>query len=219
MGRPREFDEGEFLEAAAEVFWAKGYRATSTRDLTESTGLTSASMYNAFDDKRALYLGALAQYLDRTLRERIVRLEALPSPGAAIVGFFKEIVDRSLADPEHRGCMLVNTALEATSDDRDLQRIVANHTLMIERFFHGRVVAGQRTVEIPDDQPADDIAKLLLSVVMGLRVLARVRPEPELLTGLVRPALAILNLPWPPGKDRVRKAAKKAASVSRRKTA
>ena len=123
-------------------------------------------------------LRALAQYLDRTLRERIVRLEALPSPGAAIVGFFKEVVERSLADPWHRGCMLVNTALEATSDDRDLQRIVANHTLMIERFFHGRVVAGQRAGEIPDDQPADDIAKLLLSVVMGLRVLARVRPEP-----------------------------------------
>ncbi len=65
----------------------------------------------------------------------------------------------------------MNTALEATSEDRDLQRFVANHTLMIERFFHGRVVAGQRAGEIPDDQPADDIAKLLLSVAMGLRVL------------------------------------------------
>lgn len=217
MGRPREFDESKVLDAAAEVFWAKGYRATSTRDLTECTGLTPASMYNAFDDKRALYLRALTQYLDRTLRERIVRLEALPSPGAAIVAFFKEIVDRSLADPEHRGCMLVNTALEATSDDRDLQRFVANHTLMIERFFHRCVVAGQRAGEIPSDRPADDLARLLLSLVMGLRVLARVRPDPELLTGLVRPALAMLNLPWPLGKENARKAAKKTASTSGRK--
>jgi TetR/AcrR family transcriptional regulator, transcriptional repressor for nem operon len=217
MGRPREFDESEVLQSAAEVFRAKGYKATSTRDLTEYTGLTSASLYNAFTDKRALYLRALAQYLDRTLRARIVRLEALPSPGDAIVGFFKEVVERSLADPRHRGCLLVNTALEATSEDRDLQRFVANHTLMMERFFHGRVVAGQRAGEIPDDQAADDIAKLLLSVAMGLRVLVRVRPDPELLTGLVRPAMAMLNLPWPPGKDTAHKAAKKAASTSRRK--
>jgi TetR/AcrR family transcriptional repressor of nem operon len=94
---------------------------------------------------------------------------------------------------------------------------VANHTLMMERFFHGRVVAGQRAGEIPNDQAADDIAKLLLAVAMGLRVLVRVRPDPELLAGLVRPAMAMLNLPWPLGKESVRKVTKRSASANRRK--
>lgn len=217
MGRPREFDESEVLQLAAEVFRAKGYKATSTRDLTLSTGLTSASIYNAFTDKRALYLRALAEYLDRNLRERIIRLEALPSAGDAITGFFDEIIERSLADPRHRGCLLVNTALEATSEDRDLQRLVANHTLMIEDFFRSRIVAGQSAGEIPADRPADDIAKLLLSMVMGLRVLVRVRPDPELLVGLVRPTLAMLNLSWPPGKKGPRKSAKKSAAAATRR--
>jgi TetR/AcrR family transcriptional repressor of nem operon len=217
MGRPREFDESEVLQLAAEVFRAKGYKATSTRDLTLSMGLTSASIYNAFTDKRALYLRALAEYLDRNLRERIVRLGALPSAGDAIVGFFDEIIERSLADPRHRGCLLVNTALEATSEDRDLQHLVANHTLMIEGFFRSRIVAGQSAGEIPADRPADDIAKLLLSMVMGLRVLVRVRPDRELLIGLVRPTLAMLNLSWPPGKEGSRKSAKKSAAAATRR--
>jgi len=196
MGRPRQFDESQVLEAAGEVFWAKGYTATSTRDLSERTGLTPSSMYNEFGDKRGLYLRAFDQYLDRTLRERIARLEASLSPGQAIASFFRELVDRSLADAQHRGCLLVNTALEATSDDPELQRLVAGETVMIELFFHRCLVAAQRTGEVPADQPAEDLARHLLSVLLGLRVLARVRPDADLLNGLVRPAMAMLGLSW-----------------------
>jgi TetR/AcrR family transcriptional repressor of nem operon len=196
MARPREFDEGKVLEAAGEIFWARGYDGTTTRELSECTGLTPASMYNAFGDKRGLYLRALGSYLSRMLHERIARHEAAPSPGRAIAGFFREVVDRSLTDPEHRGCLLVNTALEANSGDTELRQLVADETRTIERFFHRCIVAGQKSGEIPSDQSAGDLARHLLAVLLGLRVLARVRPEAGLLEGLVRPALSMLNISW-----------------------
>ena len=124
MARPREFDEAKVLEAAGAVFWAKGFEATTTRDLTECTGLTQSSIYAAFGDKRGIFLRSLRHYLDSILLPRIVRLETTKPPGQAIVGFFKEIVDRSLADAQHRGCMLVNTSLEVTAEDPDLQGYV-----------------------------------------------------------------------------------------------
>jgi TetR/AcrR family transcriptional repressor of nem operon len=195
MGRPREFDEEQVLEAAGDVFWARGYEATSTRDLTECTGLTQSSIYAAFGDKRGIFLRSLRHYLDSILRERIARLEATKSPGLAISGFFSEVIERSLADPQHRGCMLVNTALEATPDDPELQRYVAAETVVLEQFFRRCVSAGQRSGEITSKQPADDLARNLLAVLLGLRVLARVRPDPRLLAGLVRPALSMLGLP------------------------
>ena len=43
------------LNAAVECFWSRGYQATSIRDLVDTTGLTGASLYNAFGDKRALF--------------------------------------------------------------------------------------------------------------------------------------------------------------------
>lgn len=196
MARPREFDEAKVLEAAGAVFWAKGFEATSTRDLTECTGLTQSSIYAAFGDKRGIFLRSLRHYLDSILLERIVRLETTKSPGQAIVGFFNEIVDRSLADAQHRGCMLVNASLEVTADDSELQSYVAAETTKIEQFFLRCVIAGQKSGEIPWASNAENHARHLLSVLLGLRVLARIRPDGDLLNGLVGPALATLGLTW-----------------------
>lgn len=200
MGRPREFDLDKVLAAAGDIFWARGYEATSTRALTECTGLTPASLYNAFGDKRGFYLRALRYYLDQTLRERITRLEGSLSPGRAIATFFREIIARSLEDPEHRGCMLMNSAIEVTPEDPEMQRIVADETVIIERFFQRCTVAAQKNGEIPRREPAEDIARMLLALLVGLRVLARVRPDAKLLNGLVRPTLTMLGLSLPRGK-------------------
>jgi TetR/AcrR family transcriptional regulator, transcriptional repressor for nem operon len=195
MGRPREFDEVAVLDAAASCFWAAGYDGTSTRDLTRRMGLTPASLYNAFGDKRALFLRALDHYLETTLRARITQLEAALPPGQAIAAYLGGTVERSLADAEHRGCMLVNSALQAT--DPALQRVLAEEMILLEDFFHRCLAAGQRSGEIPDTTPARDGAQLLLSTLLGLRVLARVRPERTLLEAAVRQVLRGLDLPAP----------------------
>ena len=193
MGRPREFDEQEVLAAAGEIFWAKGYEGTSTRDLTAGTGLSHSSLNGAFGGKGGLYRKALDQYLDRTLRERISRIEALHTGVAAVAAFFDEVVARSIADPLHRGCMMVNTAIDASADEAEFQRIVADEMVQIEAFFHRCVTAGQTAGEISTAQPAGDLARGLLSVLLGLRVLARVRPDPDLLAAVARSAVATLG--------------------------
>lgn len=104
MAGPKEFDEEAVLDAAVVCFWSRGYEATSIRDLIETTGLTAASLYNAFGDKRALFRTALDHYVEGGIGERIRRCEALP-PRAAISAFFEEILNRSLSDRELKGCM------------------------------------------------------------------------------------------------------------------
>ena len=69
MARPREFDEGAVLEAAVQCFWSRGYEGDSVRDVADSMGITGASIYNAFGDKRSLYRRALEHYLDHSVRE------------------------------------------------------------------------------------------------------------------------------------------------------
>src|SRR5258708_38957445 len=66
MARPGEFDETAVLDAAAQCFWAHGYEATSIRDLIAKTGVTGATLYNAFGDQRALYQEPLDYYVDRS---------------------------------------------------------------------------------------------------------------------------------------------------------
>ena len=192
MARPREFDEEAVLDAAVQCFWAHGYEATSVRDLIEKTGITGASLYNAFGDKRALYQRALDHYVEDSVVDRIRRCETL-APREAIGAFFAEIVRRSLDDHQHKGCMLVNAALDLAPNDTGFQRILAAVLVRVEEFFLGRIEAGQVDRTITRSLAAKTLARHLLGVLMGVRVLARVRPERPLLDGVVSGALALLD--------------------------
>jgi TetR/AcrR family transcriptional regulator, transcriptional repressor for nem operon len=194
MARPREFDEADVLDAAMDCFWRNGYEATSVRDLAARMGITCASLYNAFGDKRTLFRQVVQRYAERSTRERISRLEASLPPKQAVRAFLGEIVERSTGG-DRRGCLLVNTALEAAPDDPELRAEVAAHLAEIEAFFYRAVTAAQQDGSVPPDRAPDDIARLLLGITLGLRVLARSTPERELLEGMTRPALALLD--WP----------------------
>jgi TetR/AcrR family transcriptional repressor of nem operon len=194
MARPREFDEEAVLDAASDIFWAQGYQATSTRDLTARTGLTPSSMYAAFGDKRRLFRRALDHYLGR-LREKMSHLEATVSPAGAITGFFDDTIERSLSDALQRGCMLVNSALEASPQDEEFRDVIAHELRLIEDFFRNRFIAGQASGEISTEHSAENAGHQLLAVLLGIRVLARVRPERSVLSGAVRQTLQLLGLP------------------------
>ena len=195
MARPREFDEAAVLEAAIQCFWVHGYEATSVRHLAERMGITGASLYNAFGDKHALYQRALLHYRERGFDIRVQRLEGNLPPRQAIATFLDEIVELSLSDPQHKGCLLVNTALERAPYDDDCKTFATDFLNRAEHFFLRCLRAGQADGSINSAQPADDLARLLLAVLLGIRVLARARPERALLEGIIRPVAALLDPP------------------------
>jgi TetR/AcrR family transcriptional repressor of nem operon len=158
-------------------------------------GITGASLYNAFQDKQTLYRRALEHYLDQTVRERIFRLERGSPPREAIAGFLNEVIERSLNDKQSRGCMLVNSALELAPHDPELRRLVRQELQQIQQFFRRCVLKGQQTGTITAAQSADDLAKLFLALLLGIRVLARTAPSRELLQGAARPVLCLLGKP------------------------
>ena len=76
MARKKEFDTEEILDRAIELFWRKGYSNTSVQDLVDYLGIDRGCLYNAFENKHAIFLAALDRYtscrnakLIRTLSE------------------------------------------------------------------------------------------------------------------------------------------------------
>ena len=65
--------------------------------------------------------------------------------------------------------------------------------MFIEAFFRRCVAVGQKDGSIIGTRPADELATLLLSVLLGIRVLARSRPQREVLEGAVKGVLALLE--------------------------
>jgi TetR/AcrR family transcriptional regulator, transcriptional repressor for nem operon len=195
LARPREFEEEEVLDAAIECFWRRGLEATSVRHLTEATGVNQPSLYNAFGDKRELFAQALERYATRSMRERIERLEQKHPPKEAIRAFFRELVARTLSDPDHRGCLIVNSALEVAPHDAELKAVIASYLGEIEAFFCRCLERLKESGSLSTSLEPRDTARLFLGVLLGVRVAARAKPERALLEGMVRPALAILDQP------------------------
>ena len=193
MARPREFNEDAVLEAATQRFWNNGYEATSMRDLADHTGTTTPSLYNAFGDKRAIYRLVLDRYARLTLDAGSAILASDDPPLRALERYFDALIEEALADNLRKGCFVVNTALEVAPHDQDFRAVVIGAFDEVERCVRDCVKAGQRDGSILTAQPAADVARLALSIVLGIRVLARSNPDRKLLTGVVRPFFALLR--------------------------
>ena len=85
MGRPREFNAEQALEQAMEVFWARGYEATSLQDLIGAMEISKSSFYEAFGSKRELFLSAIGHYIDTRTENVVKLLDEEDSGKAAIV--------------------------------------------------------------------------------------------------------------------------------------
>jgi len=193
MARPRGFDETAALDAAIECFRRRGYEATSIRDLTDCMGIGPTSLYNSFGDKRALFIRALERYVNCSVRARLARLESSLPPKQAVRTLIEEVVERSLTDRTRGGCLLINSALEIAPHDPEVGAEIAKRLAEIEGFFRRSISAAQSSGTIPRKLNSSDFARLLLSVLLGIRVLARSKPERTLLEGIARPALSLLN--------------------------
>src|SRR6186997_3046942 len=135
MARFKDFDEERALDDAVDCFWKRGYEATTVRDLADAMRIGGASLYNAYGDKRALFGRSLERYANRSMRERIARLEAAHRPKEAIRAFLAEIVERSLKDRERKGCLLVNSALDVAPHDVEIGKVVAGYLDELRAFF------------------------------------------------------------------------------------
>ena len=193
MARPLGFDEELALDAAIECFRLRGYTATSVRDLTTSMGIGGTSLYNSFGGKRALFIKALERYVECSVRARLHRLESSLPPKRAIHTLIEDVIERSLTDRTRGGCLLINSALEIAPHDPELAAEIAERLGEIEAFFRRSIVAAQAQGTIPRKQKPTDLSRLLLGILMAIRVLARSKPDRNLLEGMARPALATLD--------------------------
>ena len=175
MGRPRDFDVDAALDAAVELFWRRGYEATSVRALADAMGIQLGSFYAAFESKDACFRRALARYLETQ------GLPTKPSPDA-IRTWLTTIVDPK-RDP--RGCLLVASAGEHPALSAESQTFVAKQLAGMQRFF---------AACLKDREHARDDAAMLVSAVIGIHVMARAGIAPSELRRIAARALESVAL-------------------------
>ena len=185
MGRPKQFDPDAAVGEAMEVFWRKGYAATTPQDLVEALGIGKGSLYNTFGSKHELFQRALRRYRDSQLDALTETLERPGPVKERLRAALRGLADMDLSDPTRRGCMAVNTAAELAGVDREATDLVRRMLDRIEDAFRMLLEEGQRTNEIPREHDSAALASMLANTVVGMRVTSRVTDDPRRLDRVI----------------------------------
>lgn len=176
MARLKEFDPDAVLERALNLFWAKGYEATSMADLVEHLGIGRASLYATYGNKRDLYLKALDSYSRRANGP----IEIFSQPGPVLPAL-RRLIDYyiGLASRDHanRGCMIANAAVECGTTDPDVSRLVTRNWQAIEGALASALIRAQAQGELADDKDPHALAQLLLVFLQGMVVVGKGDPD------------------------------------------
>ena len=174
-----------------QVFWKKGFQATSIRDLVEATGVNRASLYGTFGGKHELFQKALGRFQNADEQD-FYQITKQGRPGLdRIRSAFRHIARQTLSDP--RGCLVVNAVAEGADLDPTLARAGKASRQKIEQFFHACLKQAVKAGEIPAARDIRALARFLTNTLFGLRMMAKMKPDPKLVDDVIATALSAIN--------------------------
>jgi TetR/AcrR family transcriptional regulator, transcriptional repressor for nem operon len=193
MARTKEFEPEAALTKAMDLFWRRGYEATSVQDLLLEMGIGRGSMYDTFGDKRALFLAALDRFEESRVSRADEILDNSASATEGIKNLFESTIEGLVSYEPRRGCLLANTAVELAPHDEEVAARISRYVGRTEEAFERTLVRGQARGEIPADKDPKALARFLVSTLHGVRVLARAGVDRAVLDDSVRTALEVLR--------------------------
>jgi TetR/AcrR family transcriptional repressor of nem operon len=170
MARNREFDTERVVGKAMEMFWQSGYHGVSTQEMIDEFGISKSSMYGAFGDKMQLFIVALELYGSEIIINTNNRLDKCTDVAKEIRSILTETAYGAIADDEHKGCFMVNTAIELAPHHELILKMVNDHRKKLENIFAGAIQKGIEHDFIRTGVSPVSIGKLLCTVLNGIYV-------------------------------------------------
>jgi TetR/AcrR family transcriptional repressor of nem operon len=202
MSRPREFDAEVALDRALDVFWSKGYEATSLDDLCAVTGLSRSSLYAAFGSKRDLLLKSVDRYVERRTPD-LAAILAQPVPvREAFAALARRFIDQIVTGAGRRGCFLGNCAAELPRGDRVALARVRQGLAQTEATFRAALARAAAGGDLPTDADVEALARFLTAGFQGLRLVGKVNPDRAVLEDIAQTMLQCLAPPNSRDNDR-----------------
>lgn len=193
MARPRSFDPELALDAARDVFWARGYAGASYEQITEATGLQKPSLYAAFGDKQALFLRVLDRYQQGLLAHARRTLGKSGRADEVVARWLEGFAPVCSGARGVRGCLSVNTLVEGAGRDPQVSASVDAYNRELEGLLRERLEAGVAAHELPAGFDAAGAAHALVAGYNGLMVMARQAPPVELTRSAMKRLLKLLD--------------------------
>ncbi|MDB5152323.1 MAG: comR 2 [Mucilaginibacter sp.] len=192
MARTKDFDENEVLTKAMRLFWYKGYNGTSMQDLVDSLGISRSSLYDTYGDKHALFIKALEKYKESASGEMSSIVSNSVSAKEAIKQLFAFTTRELLSDEQHKGCFMVNSAIEVAPHDKEVSDMICQNDQQVENAFYQAIKKGQQSGEVTSKQNARALARFIVNTVKGLRVSAKSTTDQGVFDDIIKLTMSVL---------------------------
>lgn len=187
----KRFDEDDVLDRVADQFWRSGYDGTSIQDLELASGLGRGSLYNAFGDKEAIFLAALARYAATHGSAPLGHL-AQDDARRGVAGMLQTLAQR-MGDPGHpRGCMVTNSCAAGRTDGIDAA--IGRMRVQMEQAIELTLIRATRAGQIATDTDVRALARFFTAVAQSLSMMSKAGADAATLDDIVTVAMRA----WPP---------------------
>jgi len=193
MPRTKQFSEEEVLQKAVELFWRKGYSATSIQDLVNYLGINRASLYDAFGGKKQLFDKAYKSYKKTNINFLANFLSKQSNVKKGLLNLFEFPINASNFQESTRGCFTVNTTTEMIPEDALIHELLIENKNEVEVVFYGFLKKGVERGEISPEKDLVKIASFLYMMLNGIMVIGKVNPDKHYLLSIVETSLSILD--------------------------
>jgi TetR/AcrR family transcriptional regulator, cholesterol catabolism regulator len=159
--QPDSSTQERLLDRAAELFWRKGFAATTTREIAASLGIRQASLYHHFASKEDLLCQLCVTSLEQLLHEVQSAVNESNSPEGQIRLFVHAHLNTLLKYRTRHALMLKELrALSGTCRRQVLGLRKRYEKLVLSILKHGRTVGSVRT-----DIPTKYLCLALLNIL------------------------------------------------------
>jgi AcrR family transcriptional regulator len=172
----------ELLSAALRAFARRGYREASVDDIAADAGYSKGALYWHFSGKEELLTALLEERIDAPMRDRFALLASAPPERDMSVEASREFA-RMLS--EAREVLLLEREYWSLAiRDPELRARYCERQKELRDALAAGMVARARHLGTPDlTMPADDVARIVMTIIGGLGFDELIEP------GTVRPEL------------------------------
>jgi AcrR family transcriptional regulator len=195
MPRPALYDRNESLGKALDLFWSKGYYASSLKQIEKALDMRPASIYSAFGNKDLLYIEALTIYGEAGLLELDRHVEQYESVIGALKDYLRLIAD-SCCDKDGgpaRACLIVKTMLETNNTHTDLSLKAREYLDKFEAKLQSFLELSKQRGELVQETDCKRLARVLQAQIIAIRAMAERQLEHEAIKDLGNDMARILD--------------------------
>lgn len=193
MGRQPTFERKDVLDKASQVFLRNGFQRTTIKDITKATGLQPGSIYSAFENKSGLYTEVIEHYTKRQINILDACAETNDTNLEALKAFFKTTGDSMANHTPDAHCLLVYGAFEIPEGEKELRYYVQLKLQEIESRIYALLVKAQENNEIVCDEDPIELARFLMTLLFGHRVLAQLHASAEKIDSTIDRVFQVLE--------------------------